>query len=190
MIKDLKNVLLQVSNDDQHAFCKLFETYSGKVHGFALKLTHSSTLAEEIVQDIFLKIWTNRTSLTSIDFFPAYLHTITRNHCFNVLKRLALEETTKAKIATTLKHESYETEETIIFEECQQLLDNAIEQLPPRQRLVYSLCHQEGLKYDEVAQRLNISRLTVKTQMQLALRTIKAHFGSALGATLLFFPLI
>lgn len=179
-------MLQKVSENDQNAYCKLFETYSGKVYGFALKLTHSPVQSEEIVQDIFLKIWTNRKILGTINSFPAYLYTITRNHCFNVLKRMALEEIAKARIATAMKLETHETEETVIFEDYQKILDQAINLLPPRQRLVYSLCHQQGLKYEEVAQQLKISRFTVKTQMQQALRRIKAHFGGAIGSTIVF----
>ncbi|MNX54794.1 RNA polymerase sigma factor [compost metagenome] len=76
-------------------------------------------------------------------------------------------------------HEDHnETEEYIIFKDSEKILNQAIEQLPAQQKLVYSLCHQEGLKYDEVAQKLNISKLTVKTHMQHALRFLRNYVST------------
>jgi RNA polymerase sigma-70 factor (ECF subfamily) len=72
-----------------------------------------------------------------------------------------------------------EMQETIFLsDDHQQILNRALDQLPPQQKLVYSLCHQQGLKYEEVAFQLKISRLTVKTHMQQALRAIRSFIKS------------
>lgn len=184
--KDDRYLLDRIAVGDQHAFREIFNSWSGKVFGFALKLTHSKSLSEEIVQDVFMKIWINRESLEAIQSFPAYLFTLTRNHTFNNLKRIAIEEAARIKLGKKLTESNYDTEETINFRESERLLNQAISKLPPQQRLVYSLCQQEGLKYEEVAQRLNISRLTVKTHMQQALRSIKNHFSGFVGAWIIF----
>lgn len=174
--KNDHDLLILISAGDQNAFHLLFNAQSPRVYGFALKLTRSQDLAEEIVQEVFMKIWINRESLADIDHIDAYLHTVTRNHTFNVLKRIATEETAKLALSKKVADAHCETEETVNFRESQNRLNRAIDQLPPQQRMVYSLCHNEGLKYEEVARRLNISRLTVKTHMQQALRTLKSHF--------------
>lgn len=173
---DIRNLLLRISQSDQLAFRILFRAYSNRVYGFALKLTRNAITAEEIVQDIFMKLWINRESVNSIEQFSAYLFTITRNHTFNVLKKVAIEATAKNHLSKELSEAHRDTEEAIQYHESQRILNEAISNLPPQQKLVYSLCHNEGLKYEEVAQRLNISRFTVKTHMQQALRTIKSHF--------------
>jgi RNA polymerase sigma-70 factor (ECF subfamily) len=172
----LNFLIYRISEGDPQAFRKMFEEYSPKVYAFALKLTHSSTMAEEMVQDVFMKIWLNRKSLCGIDHFPAYLYAMTRNMALNILKRMALEEKAKRSIAQETSGTHSHTEEEIIYTDYHHLLSRAIEGLPPQQKLVYSLCHGEGLKYEEVAQKLRISRLTVKTHMQQALRNIKSHF--------------
>lgn len=182
--EDGKYLLRRLSESDREAFAHLFAKYHQKVNAFALRLTHSEAMAEEIVQDVFMKIWLNRESLASVDHFQSYLFTIARNHTFNILKRLALEENAKAAFGRELPQHQ-EIEETSMYEERQQMLNQAIDRLPPQQRLVYSLCHQDGLKYEEVAQQLNISRLTVKTHMQQALRSIRSHFSSTYGILLL-----
>lgn len=181
----LKNIVDRVAASDPLAFRELFELYAGKVHTFAFKLTHAEITAEEIVQEVFIKVWMHRQELSAIEYFPSYLYTITRNHAFNVLKRLAREATAKHRLERELQKTHEETEEAVIYQDYQRLLDTVIDRLPPKQRQVYSLCHQQGLKYEEAAHRLNISRLTVKTHMQQALRTIKTHFSSAIGLWLL-----
>lgn len=173
---DIRNLLFRISSGDQLAFRILFCAYSPKVYSFALRLTRSDSMAEEVVQDIFMKIWINRESAVTIEQFSAYLFTITRNHIFNLLKKVATEATAKNHLSKELSEAHRETEATILYRESQQILNQVVSNLPPQQKLVYSLCHNEGLKYEEVAQRLNISRLTVKTHMQQALRTIKSHF--------------
>lgn len=172
----LNFLIYRISEGDPQAFRKMFEEFSPRVHAFALKLTHSSTTAEEMVQDVFMKIWMNRRSLRDIDHFPAYLYAMTRNLTLNVLKRMALEEKAKRSIAKESHGIHSETAEEIMYSDYHHLLTRAIEGLPPQQKLVYSLCHREGLKYEEVAQKLRISRLTVKAHMQQALRNIKSHF--------------
>lgn len=176
-IKDIRNLLNRLSKNDEHAFRLIFHAFSDRVYSFSLRLTRSQETAEEMVQEVFLKIWINRTSLAAIENFHAYLYTITRNLAFNTLKRMSVEEKAKTILQREQTDIHSDTEETVIHRDYQQLLNRAISHLPPQQRLVYSLCHQEGLRYEEVAQRLNISRLTVKTHMQQALRTLKAQFA-------------
>ncbi len=179
-------VLQRVVEGDQLAFRELFDSYSPKVYGFALKLTRSEELAQEVVQDVFMKIWISRDALTSVNYFPSYLYTVTRNHAFNMMKRLAIEQRVKENMRKDLSEVQDDAQEGGVYQEYQHLLVHAISQLPPQQRLVYSLCHQKGLKYEEVARELNISRLTVKTHMQKALRTIKSHFKAGVTFIALF----
>jgi RNA polymerase sigma-70 factor (family 1) len=181
MYQDLKPILNRLAESDEPAFREVFNRFSGRVYTFALKLTRSAVLSEEIVQDIFMKVWINRNTLNTIDYFPSYLYTLTRNHTLNILKRLAKEERVKATLIRDLSEIDNATEERVIFNEYQHILNSVIDRLPPQQRVVYGLCHQEGLRYEEVAQRLKISRLTVKTHMQQALRTIKTHFNHILS---------
>lgn len=188
MNDDLTLLLNRLASGNEIAFRKVFEEFSPKVYLFALKLTRSRIMAEEIVQEVFLKIWDTRAQLSAIDHFPSYLYVVTRNRCFNALKRIATEERVKNLLISTHTYSHTETEEAIIYKDYQHKLHQIISKLPPQQKMVYSLCHGEGLKYEEAAERLKISRLTVKTHMQQALRTIKSQFSSLLmiSVTLLF----
>jgi RNA polymerase sigma-70 factor (family 1) len=187
MSQNLNLTLEKVAAGDADAFRKLFEKYSGKVYIFALKLTHSSSLAEEIMQDIFLNIWLYRAKLKDVRYFPSYLYKVTKNHTFNILKRLALEQRAKLHWQQEFQEAHAATEQHIFLNEYQALLNKAVETLPPQQRTVYALCHKEGMKYEEVAQQLKISRLTVKSHMQQALRVIRTHLNHLLAITLVYF---
>jgi RNA polymerase sigma-70 factor (family 1) len=175
-LKDIRYLLNELSSHNEMAFRRIFDAFSGQVYSFSLRLTRSKENAEEIVQEVFLKIWINRELLSTIDNFPAYLYTLTRNLALNNLKRIAVEKRTHAMLQHEMQSKDNVTEQTVIHHDYEQFLSKAINHLPPQQRLVYSLCHQEGLRYDEVAQRLKISKLTVKTHMQHALRSIKSQF--------------
>jgi RNA polymerase sigma-70 factor (family 1) len=185
MHENLKSLVTEVASGNQKAFRTLFDLFSSKVYFFAFKLLRSESMAEEVVQEVFIKIWVNRASLQSIDFFPSYLYTIARNYSLNVLKKVAFEEKAKVLLRQQQPTCDEETEQNIVYRDYQHILNSVIEQLPPQQKLVYSLCHNEGLKYEEAAQRLNISRLTVKSHMQQALRTIKANFSRLLVTLLI-----
>ncbi len=174
-LENERSLLEQISAGDQKSFAVIFDHYSKMIYPFALKLTRSQDLAEEILQEVFLKIWVHRSNLPEIENFGAYLNRITRNHCYNVIRRLAHEALVSSELANVMTEEVYSTEDDIIGRDLQQSLNNAINQLTPQQRLVYTMCHQDGLKYEEVADRLNLSRSTVHTHMKLALRLIRKY---------------
>lgn len=175
---DEKVLLHQISTGDAKAFGIIFHRYSPKVYHYALKIVKSEILAEEIAQEIFVKIWKQEEHLMQIENLDAYLRVLTRNHTLKVLRRMALEVRTSKMMATNYKEDHNETEEYIIFKDSEKILNQAIEKLPAQQKLVYRLCHQEGLKYEEAAERLNISKLTVKTHMQHALRFLRNYVST------------
>jgi len=178
IFNDEKALLHQISTGDTKAFGIIFHRYSPKVYHYALKIVKSENLAEEITQEIFVKIWKQEEHLSQIENLDAYLRVLTRNHTLKVLRRMALEVRTSRMMATNYKEDHNETEEYIIFKDSEKVLNQAIEKLPAQQKLVYTLCHQEGLKYEEVAERLNISKLTVKTHMQHALRFLRNYVST------------
>lgn len=188
--KDIKNLLDQLSKNDEQAFRQLFHLYSNRVYSFVLRLTRSRVIAEEMVQEVFLKIWINRSSVSAIDNFSSYLFIVTKNLALNVLKRRSMEEKAKVILGRELVRKHDDTEETVIYRDYEQFLKETIDHLPPQQRLVYSMCRQEGLQYEEVAHRLKISPLTVKTHMHQALKTIKTQFSRIIQVGLIFVSLM
>mgnify|MGYP000597832205 CR=1 FL=1 len=95
LIENEKVLLSNVAAGDENAFAKLFKNYYNQLGGFIMRLTESESLTQEIVQDVFLKIWINRTALSEIDCFKAYLPVVAKNHAFNCLKQIARENSRK-----------------------------------------------------------------------------------------------
>lgn len=171
-----KALLRRIAQGDQNAFTELFDHYQAMVYDFALKLTRSKSQAEEIVQQIFMKVWMSRSSITEIENFGAYLNRAARNQSYSALRSIAADVARAEALKVVMPFEELTTENHILFNESSSILRRVVESLPPQRKLVYELCHEEGLKYEEVAEKLNISPGTVHKHMKLALKTIREHF--------------
>ena len=166
-------VLGRIATRDQEAFRQVYTCYHKRIYNFSLRLLRSVQLAEEVVQETFLKIWLMGEELKTVNHLEAYFVTLSRNKSLDILRRLERERRSDRKLSWSEAHN--ETEEAILLQDTRQLLERGILLLPAQQRLVYQLCKQEGLKYEEVALKLNISPLTVKTHMQQALRFLRTY---------------
>lgn len=174
---DIESKLLSlVAKGNHSAFAELFHCHRDKLYSFLLNLCGSQQQAEDIVQDIFLKIWTTREALTGIHHFQAYLFRMSHNHCINLLKRNAQE----AAIVLSFKTEfsSSLTEDHIQMRETTTLVRNAIDHLPVQQRLVFTMSREEGLNQQEISEKLHISVPTVKSHMTQALRSLRMQCKS------------
>lgn len=167
-----EKLLSEISLGNEYAFRIIFDRYRKKVYCYALKIIKSEVQAEEIVFEVFLKIWKNEQAV-KIKCLDAFLSTVTRNYTLNALRKKQLEEKVNVQHCKGWKEGHNETEEAIFLKDSEEILKQAIERLPPQQKIVFTLCRQEGLRYEEVAERLTISRLTVKTHMQHALRFLR-----------------
>ena len=180
-----KSLLLRVAHGDENAFAQLFKTHYNQLGEFIMRITESESLTQEIVQDAFLKIWTNRALLAEIHCFKAYLQVVARNHAFNCLKQIARENSRKKEwVDTVLRLASNEEEKDAI--DTGNLIEEAVLLLPPQQKKVYLLSRREGLKQEEIAKELGISLETVKKHMVLALRFLKGHLRAHISIFLFF----
>ncbi len=159
---------------DENAFAKLFEHHRNKIYGVAFKLTRSASLAEEIVGDVFLKIWLKRSGLADIQNFRAYLFAITRNDVYRILKQIAKNHkiVSIAHNNQSLAHNN--TEDYIMEKEYGSLLQEAIDRLPKQQKQVYKLMKEQGLKREEAADFLDLQPETVKFHLAQAMKNIRS----------------
>jgi len=176
-----KKLLELIAEGDEFAFAKLFAYYRNRIFSIAFKLTKSNIIAEEIVQDVFLKIWLKRANLDDIQNFSSYLFIVTRNNAYKVLKGIARNYKV---ILLTDEDQSFATNDTtdvIMEKEYGLLLQKAIDRLPNQQKQVYYLIKDQGLKRDEVAHQLNIQPETVKFHLAQAMKNIRAYCMLYLG---------
>lgn len=172
-----KNLLLQVAEGDEHAFRLLFAAHHQQLGVHIHRITNSAELAEEVVQDVFLKIWLARETLANVDDFKAYLFVISKNHALNCLKKLAKERVQQKKLEEdSLGLVMANQEDNLYYN----LLDEAIDHLPSQQQKVYLLSRHSRLKYHEIADQLKLSRETVKKYLQIATTSITDYVRSHL----------
>jgi RNA polymerase sigma-70 factor (family 1) len=165
----------QVAHGDEKAFTEIFYHYSKRIFPFVLKKTKSETIAEEIVQEIFIKLWTNREKLSHIENYESYIFTIAANKVYKHFKKIAGEEKLLKALWNRINELHYPTEEIIKLKESEGLINKVIEQLPPQRKKIYQLSRKQGLSHAEIAEQLKISPSTVNNQLTVALRYIKQH---------------
>jgi RNA polymerase sigma-70 factor (ECF subfamily) len=164
-------VISLIIQGDENAFATFFHHYKNRIYGLALKLTHSTTIAEEIVQKVFLKIWLKRADLMEIQNIQAYLFTIARNDVYKVLKQIAKNYQNvllTEEIVTENNSENY-----VMEKEYSTLLRKAIDHLSHQQKQVYTLIKEQGLKREEAAAFLQLHPETVKSHLAQAMKNIR-----------------
>jgi len=166
-------LLSLLSEDSEYAFQVVFDRYRNKTYKVAMMYVKSPVIAEEIVQDVFLKLWFQRKKLTEIHCLESWLFTLTRNFTFNCLKKIAYEWTAREKWIKQNNISENTADNKILDDEYQQLIQKAIHNLSPQQQKVYNLAKEEGLSYELIGRQLSISPLTVKTHMARALASIR-----------------
>jgi len=174
-----------IVQSNEIAFAQLFDHYRNKIYTVALKLTHSTTVAEEIVEDVFLKIWLRRATLSQIENFRAYLYVIARNQTYKILKQIAKNYKLVLLTENDASLIDNHTDEYLVSKEMTSLLQKAIERLPHQQKQVYKLMKEDDLKRNEVAELLQIQPETVKFHLAQAMKNIRAycmlHLNSSVG---------
>ncbi|WP_167020675.1 sigma-70 family RNA polymerase sigma factor [Chitinophaga sp. Cy-1792] len=172
-VYEADEVLLErVAHGDQAAFTQLFNAWYPYLDSHIFRVTGCKQLTEEIVQDVFLKIWHNRSALLDVKQFKPYLLVVSRNHAINALQK-------KAREFSALERYSIENGQPADAAEpdadLYELIDEAIDQLSPRQKEIYLLHRHQRFTYQQIAAQLNISRETVKTHLETATRHISRH---------------
>ncbi|PXY42380.1 RNA polymerase sigma-70 factor [Flavobacterium cheongpyeongense] len=186
---DESKLLLELSQGSEPAFTILYNKYKNGVYGTALKITKSKILAEEVVQDVFMKIWQNHENLNDIANFENYLFIVSRNHIFDMIKKIARE--TALPIAINYKNAITEDTDTAIKDaQYNVLLNQIVEQLPPQQQKIYKMAKWEGLSHQKIGEDLGISTETVKKHMAQALKFVRHRISPYMNifmTILLFF---
>ncbi|MBC8154782.1 MAG: RNA polymerase sigma-70 factor [Bacteroidetes bacterium] len=174
--EQLRNWLGQLARqNDQRAFRLLFERFYPELMRFAVFYVKSRETAEEIVQDVFLKIWQMRATLFLIANVRAYLFSATRNHCLNRLQKNkpVFIHFDDASVSDTAGDDD-NPQQQLEFRETQRSVEAAVEALPPQCRLIFQLVKEQGFSYREVADLLSLSPRTIETQIGIALRKLAA----------------
>nr|WP_262893260.1 RNA polymerase sigma-70 factor [Parabacteroides leei] len=179
----MKNHKIQQINslETQRCFSQIYSTYFTKMIRFSQAYVIAEEDAENIVQDIFLYLWEHPEVFKTIDNMDAFLFTLVKNRCLNFLKHSLYVNEKKSSIQTVEELEMQMNlyslqqfdESFLTISDVENLINEVIDKLPERCKEIFILSRMEGLKYKEIAERLNISVNTVENQMSIALRKLK-----------------
>jgi RNA polymerase sigma-70 factor (ECF subfamily) len=170
----------QIRNGDEHALEKVYKASFRSVVNYATEITGHAQLAEEVVQDVFLKIWQSRSELAVKGSFKAYLFQSVHNQALNVLRQqktkkesvnLVAQENTWKFISDNYKIDDYLIDK-IFSDETEAIIDQAIKELPDQCSKIFLMSRFESMNNEEIAVKLGLSENTVKTHIYRALQKI------------------
>jgi RNA polymerase sigma-70 factor (family 1) len=182
--------LLQLlARGSEYAFAVIFDRYRRRVYHAALVFLKSSEAAEEVVQEVFLRLWQKRKDLPDINYLNSFIRRIAYNLMVDQFRKTILEKDYKKQLGLEQAMVD-DTDHRVRDDESVRLLQAAIATLPQRQRQVYELARLKGLSQEEIATTLSISRNTVKVHMTAALQGIRSYLASHYPEALPFLLLL
>jgi len=178
--KTTENIWQKIQSGDKVAFSDLFKQYYESLYRFAFRFVNDAQLAENIVQEVFVKIWINRAKYQIESNIKSFLFTAVRNQCLNELRQQKRNiPLPKSKIHNEQSVDSVEYD--YIITERNSEIYKAINNLPEKCRQIYLMKNYDGLKYKEIAEVLNISVNTVKTQLKRAIKSLLKQLSNILN---------
>ncbi|OQP66106.1 RNA polymerase sigma factor [Niastella populi] len=166
------DLLMRISEGDRNAFRELYQRYTPALYPFVKSLCNDDALCEDIVQEIFIRIWDNRAKATDIKQVRSYLYKSAKNRFLNELRKQKNERTViKNRLFNTIDTET--PEQQLTFKEGMRLGDEALARLSPKRRIIVEMSTREGLSLDEISLRVGASKNVVKKLLYSGLATIR-----------------
>lgn len=171
----------KIASGDQKAFRELFMAYCAMLTQFAFSIVKSRDAAREIIDEVFINLWRNKVTIGNIRNLKVYLYTATKNTALNYLSVNARNNITQSfDLLSVQLIDEQSPERKLINSEILNKINAAIENLPPRCKMVFKLVREDGLSYKEVGEILNISPKTVDAQMVIAVKQVSEKVKSEL----------
>jgi RNA polymerase sigma-70 factor (ECF subfamily) len=172
---DEKELLMQLREGSAQALDYFYHQYSLKIYRKLLKMVRVDVIAEELVQDVFVKIWERRHHIDPDLSFKSYLYIIAQNLVYDLYRKVAREERLQEVIKAANSELYMHVEEGVFLKETSEILNQAINNLPSQQKLVFTLCKLEGKSYEDASAVLGISTSTINSHIVKATRSIKGY---------------
>jgi RNA polymerase sigma-70 factor (family 1) len=183
-----KLLLRQVARHDEKAFKALFEAYQSRLYHYIIGIVKSKETAEEMVIDVFLKIWQQREMLAGVERFDAFLFRIAFNQSVDFLRRAARDPKIKDVLWQDIELAGgLSSDEPVLVKEYEVKLKEAIGLLSPQRQLIFRMSREKNFSHSAIAQKLQLSKYTVSNHISESLRFIRAYLANFLTILLLFF---
>lgn len=181
------NVML--AKKDSSVFEQVFKTYFKNLHAYACTILKDEDEAEEMVQQVFFKLWERAENLSFTGSIAAYLYRAVHNESMNYLRHQKVKSTHQLQVAYSSKNQSENIAGRMISKELEKKFQSALAELPEQCRTIFQLSRFEEMKYREIAEKLSISIKTVENQMGKALKIMRAKLAEFIVSVLIIFNL-
>jgi RNA polymerase sigma-70 factor (ECF subfamily) len=172
---DEKDLVMLLNEGNEAAFEELYHLYNNRLLGYLIKLVKTETFASEILQETFIKIWNNRQNINPEQSFRSYLFRISGNLVYDFFRKAARDKKLEAALINNACDKYRHVEEKFCKKEIDQLLQNAIDMLPPKRRQVFQLVKMEERSYEEVSKLLHVSTSTINDHVVKATKYIREN---------------
>ncbi|MCC9065344.1 RNA polymerase sigma-70 factor [Flavobacterium piscisymbiosum] len=179
-----------IRNGNEAAFEKIFKMYFKNLHAFAYTFMKDTDIAEEIVQNVFFRIWEKKDQLQIDDSLKAYLYRSVHNESLNHIKHLKVKNSFQLQYSDHMESSDPDASSNMMASELENDIQKAINELPQQCRTIFQMSRFEQLKYQQIADQLNISIKTVENQMGKALRVLRTKLVEYLPFLLFLYYLI
>jgi len=177
-----------IAKGNEKAFKILYDKYFTRLSAYVFKLCKSGSLTEDVLQEVFMKIWVNRSALTDVEVPEAYILSITKNTTIDWLRKLARRTTLIADLSAQIDAcSSNDAEDKMSVEMIENLIATALSQLSEQKQKVYQLSKVECLSHDEIASELHLSKSTVKNHLSETMQLIRMQIKSNVPSEVLLF---
>ena len=188
-ISKTEDIIRRLKKDDKSAVDELFGYYYPRLYHFSKSILKIETDIDDILQEVFVKIWLNRQKISNAETFSSYIFTITKNEVLNLIRSNLKDHTFKDELYLRSVAEEYQTQNQLEFDEIKTGIDHLVAALPEKRKQIFILSRTEGLSNKEIAQQLNISEKTVEDHITHAIKYIKSSLHEMGMISLLYFCL-
>ena len=187
VIKSNKELLILIREGDMIAFYNIYERYCKRLFRFVLRYIKNEADAEEIVQEVFVKVWEARSKIDIYSSFESFLFTIAYNSTISLFRK-RVSEKKYLEYLKLLQHleKAPDLIDEIQFNDLNSKVQILLNELTPRQKEIFLLCREDGLSHEEIAKKLDISVNTVKKHMVNTLAFLRSGLGSGMMVNSLF----
>ena len=186
---DDSELVRKINSGEKRAYQELFERYAPRIYQFAKSYLKNRPDAEELVQDVFLKLWEKRELLDHSKNVKAFVYKVAVNSIYDFIRRKNIENAFRDFISLQPANNENNTWHQVILDDLMNHLDELLLKMPEQQRRIFKLSREEGLTNDEIAAQLNLSKRTIENHLYRAVAYLKENFKSDTVFSVLFFYL-